>query len=128
MTLETLADRSFVLERKTYLQGFWQQRDLQWAEDRRLLAMQYNNRVLPYEMITGNEVAVLHSGAIALLAGKPPIFSLPITVQDQTSRIKMHKAERFLHGLYREFDYRWRRKGHGPWLLDYCYYATLGAV
>lgn len=128
MTTETLEERSFVEERKTYLRDFWSQRDLQWVEDRKLLSMQYKNRILPYEMITSNEVAVLHSGATSILAGKMPIFSLPITVQEQGERLKMDKAERFLQGVFREFDYRWRLKGHGPWLLDYFYYACLGAV
>ena len=89
MTMETLEERSFVEERKTYLRDFWAQRDLQWVEDRKLLAMQYKQRIPPYEMITSNEVAVLHSGAIAILAGKMPNFSLPISVQDQGERLKM---------------------------------------
>ena len=128
MTLETFEERNFVEERKAYLRGFWAQRDLQWTEDRRLLAMQYKQRIPPYEMITSNEVAVLHSGSVAILAGKTPIFTLPISVQEQGERLKMDKAERFLQGVFREFDYRWRRKGHGPWLLAYFYYSCLGAV
>jgi hypothetical protein len=78
--------------------------------------------------VVGNEIAVTHAGGIAIIGGKPPIFRLPITIQEQDEIIKQNKAERFTQGIFREVDKRWRRKGHGPWLNDLLYYALLGAV
>ncbi len=110
------------------LEGFWQHRNIQWALDRSLLLGLYKQRVMPFEMIISNEPAVLHQGTVAILGGKPPLFRLPITVQDQAQVDKMNRSERMLYGIFREVDNRWRRQGNNPWLNDFLYYGALGAI
>lgn len=110
------------------LRKFWESRNRQWSLDRSLLLMQYKARMMPFEQIISSEPAINHAGAVAILGGKPPNFRLPITIQEQTEGIKHDKSERLAYGMFREWDKRWRLQGHNPWLLDFLFYACMGAV
>ena len=120
------ADRAIGI--KEELKQSWNARDEMMAKDRQLLMMQYKKRVIPFELVLSNDIAVQHAFSIAILGGKPPIFRLPITLQDQEERDKMNRSERFITGVWREADKNHRSAGHNPLLYDILFFATLGSV
>ena len=127
-SIQDMEEGKPILEKVTELEAFWGGWQWQQAQDRALLALNYKQRIKPFELIIGNGPAVDHQGAIAILSGKEPNYRLPITVQDMEQGAKMNKSERYISAIMREVDRRWRDRGHGPWLHDFFYYGTLGAV
>ena len=106
----------------------WKARNDQWVADRRLLMMSYRKRILPFELILSNDIAVQHTYAVAILGGKSPLFRLPISLQEQAERDKMNRSERLLYGIWREADRNYRAQGHGPMLHEFLAFAALGAI
>tara|TARA_Y100000310_G_scaffold100343_2_gene98210 strand:- start:1867 stop:3747 length:1881 start_codon:yes stop_codon:yes gene_type:complete len=127
ISLEERSEAQRALGIAEELQPPWLIRNEQWAKDRRLLLMSYKKRMMPFELILSNDIAVQHAFTVAILGGKPPQFRLPISVQDQTERDKMSRSERLVGGIWREMEKSYRMQGHGSLLHDIIFFSGLGS-
>jgi len=107
----------------------WKDRNDQWVRDRLQLEMKYKTRQAPFELILTNDIPVQHAFATAILAGKDPVFTMPISgTEESTERNEMNKSERLADGIWREMDRHHRRQGNGGLLNDIMFYANLGSI
>lgn len=106
---------------------FWKPRNQTWAQDRAMLQQVYKNRVKGFETVMSNEPRTQYDLAVAILAGKEPLWTLPSKTQDDPQeRERMNKVERFARGVMEEADKRWRQKGHDSWLWEYIWFVAGG--
>lgn len=106
---------------------FWLQRNQRWSLYRRMIAQTYKMGIIGYENVISNEPRVQHDRAVNIIAGKPPIIRMPMTIQDAEQRQKMSESERLAYGMLEEVSGRWQRRMHQDWLRDLEYYICLGS-
>ena len=107
--------------------SLWAKRDARWSLYRRMIAQSYKQYPAGYENIISNEAKVQLERAVDILSGRMPIIRVPIVDQDPEQKSKISRSERFADGILQEVHDRWRRKGHGSWLRELCYYVAMGA-
>uniref|UniRef100_A0A6M3KGJ6 Portal protein n=1 Tax=viral metagenome TaxID=1070528 RepID=A0A6M3KGJ6_9ZZZZ len=123
-----LETASRVAGRANAARALWRERNTQMLFDRAIYNMTYKKVARGQELYLTNEARALTDKTSEVLAARQPIIRLPVTVQREPERRKMSGGERFMDGILREINIRWRRQGHNAWLADAAWYTTMGSV
>jgi hypothetical protein len=107
---------------------YWSARNAQMDEDRRIIAMQYPEKMTSKQQyFISNEAKVFYDTAVALVSSFPARFRMPLSINYEASeKDKISKSERFLTAIFRQLDRRQLAKGNAYWMRELAYWTMSG--
>lgn len=108
--------------------AFWRYRTQRMVMVRAMLVNMYKpTKIDGVTQFFSGEAKTLTDLALSTIAGKEPIWRMPLDNKDQTQRYFSSKSERLVEGIYRQNNRQYRRRLHGSWLNDFIWYILTGS-
>ena len=116
-------------EAEVILTTLWAPRDTVMKEDRSILALTEPKKIPGFTTATLNEPKVQFDTSKSILSASPFTLRIPIdTNATPEEQDRMNKTERFLIGIFREFDRNQFNRGRGTWMEELAHWACSGWI